>query len=699
MHILFKPIALLALLALMIVPTALAGATEPADAADDWTVLIYMCGSDLESKDGMASYNLSEIAKATPVTPEMLNMFGSLYITEVDSANYAQGKVNVLIETGGCGQWHARDVGLDIAADRLQRYEYDPLKQKGFALLEDAPLASMAAPQTLADFIRWGVATRPAQKYALILWDHGGGSRTGLFVDELFDGDVMGLDELGQALAAGGAHFDTLIIDACMMANLETAQAVAPYADYMVSSEEIAAGYGGAYRSWLTMLYMRPENDGLQFARLVCDTMLQKYANMGHEQACDMLTYSVIDLSEVDALAAAFDALMENMGRLYEESPMVFNVMSTVMKRAEHYGMGGENMIDLGSVLCQGQALLALDAEVRNDMIEAISRAVVYTVKGPARAAAFGVSFCYDLNMTPAHLDIYARNCRSAPYLALLDAVNEDWSAPEWVYERTRRLRPLDGEAGYRLKLSVFEEKGQPRLLLTSSRARKRDVDYVLYYLDAQTGQFCRLGRDACNLLEFTPERQVYGMDTVGSWPAVEGVLCDIEKVSENDEYVIYNIPIQMGETVYNLRASYLYDTTLLSQALKLTQNQQAEDGTVELSVEKGNAPDYSGHYELYGLWEGYDSDSDMPNRNIVSFSSVQGREFKLLYPVYVKDGGEKRYAFSEPMTMLRGMEIGNKPLAEGTYYMAFVVTDVFGKEFATDPVRVHWDGVRFQTE
>lgn len=698
MHILFKPIALLALLALMIVPTALAGATELAGAADDWTVLIYMCGSDLESKDGMASYNLSEIAKATPVTPEMLNMFGSLYITEVDSANYAQGKVNVLIETGGCGQWHARDVGLDIATDRLQRYEYDPLKQKGFALLEDAPLASMAAPQTLADFIRWGVATRPAQKYALILWDHGGGSRTGLFVDELFDGDVMGLDELGQALAAGGARFDTLIIDACMMANLETAQAVAPYADYMVSSEEIAAGYGGAYRSWLTMLYMRPENDGLQFARLVCDTMLQKYANMGHEQACDMLTYSVIDLSEVDALAAAFDALMENMGRLYEESPMVFNVMSTVMKRAEHYGMGGENMIDLGSVLRQGQALLALDAEVRNDMIEAISRAVVYTVKGPARAAAFGVSFCYDLSMTPAQLDVYARNCKSAPYLALLDAVNEDWEAPEWVYEQTRRLKALDTEKDYRLEMSTYAEDGEPRLVLNDSRARKRDVDYVLYFKTEDDGPLLRLGRDACNLLDFTADRQVYGMDTHGEWPAVEGVICDIEKVAENADYVTYNIPIQMGDTVFQLRASYLYDAGLLTQALAIAEDHLAGGEALQSDEDAGVAPDYSGHYELYGLWEGYDSNSAMPNRNIISFLSVQGREFQLLYPIYTEDGSE-RYAFGEPMTMLRGMEIEQLPLREGTYYMAFVVTDVFGKEFATDPVRVHWDGVRFQTE
>ena len=35
--------------------------------------------------------------------------------------------------------------------------------------------ANMGNPSTLVDFVNWGMANNPAQKYALVLWDHGGG--------------------------------------------------------------------------------------------------------------------------------------------------------------------------------------------------------------------------------------------------------------------------------------------------------------------------------------------------------------------------------------------------------------------------------------------------------------------------------------------------------------------------------------------
>ena len=38
-----------------------------------------------------------------------------------------------------------------------------------------------------------------------MLWDHSGGVKTGLFIDELFDNDVMYLYELRQALGCGAA--------------------------------------------------------------------------------------------------------------------------------------------------------------------------------------------------------------------------------------------------------------------------------------------------------------------------------------------------------------------------------------------------------------------------------------------------------------------------------------------------------------
>ena len=78
-----------------------AGGTDEADMAE-WTVMWYLCGTDLESAGGMASVNLEMISKTIP-----------------------DSKVNLLIETGGAKSWQAEEkVGIDIASDRLQRWRY-----------------------------------------------------------------------------------------------------------------------------------------------------------------------------------------------------------------------------------------------------------------------------------------------------------------------------------------------------------------------------------------------------------------------------------------------------------------------------------------------------------------------------------------------------------------------------------------------
>ena len=108
------------------------------------------------------------------------------------------------------------------------------------------PLSSMADPETLQDFVAWGAVKYPAKKYGLVLWDHGGGSKTGIFIDELFENDTMYLYELGEALRGGGVMFETVLFDACLMANVETAYIIKDYARYMVASEEVVVGQGTA---------------------------------------------------------------------------------------------------------------------------------------------------------------------------------------------------------------------------------------------------------------------------------------------------------------------------------------------------------------------------------------------------------------------------------------------------------------------
>ena len=129
---------------------------------DTWTVLFYMCGTDLESDSATepgGSYNLREITKTTPTD-----------------------NVHFIVETGGCKEWHAKDLGLDISTDKLQRYSYT---KEGFELVDEQPGASMGDSKTLSDFISWGKENYPADKYMLVMWDHGSGVH-GLLSDELF---------------------------------------------------------------------------------------------------------------------------------------------------------------------------------------------------------------------------------------------------------------------------------------------------------------------------------------------------------------------------------------------------------------------------------------------------------------------------------------------------------------------------------
>lgn len=141
-------LALLAIL-LLAIGGGSALAEDAASDVDDWTVLCYFCGSDLESKYSYATGNLEEIRRVS--YPETV-LSG---LTKDDGTEAFEltepGKVNILIETGGAWEWHADKLGLDIDAGALQRWCYgyyskgeqdtDGLSD-GYELLETLPLQS-----------------------------------------------------------------------------------------------------------------------------------------------------------------------------------------------------------------------------------------------------------------------------------------------------------------------------------------------------------------------------------------------------------------------------------------------------------------------------------------------------------------------------------------------------------------------------
>ena len=83
----------------------------------EWTVMVYLCGSDMESQDGLASYNLHEIMSAAQ--PE--NTYRMNPATHELFMEKVAPDVNVVVETGGARKWHNdEEWGLAVAAAEKQ---------------------------------------------------------------------------------------------------------------------------------------------------------------------------------------------------------------------------------------------------------------------------------------------------------------------------------------------------------------------------------------------------------------------------------------------------------------------------------------------------------------------------------------------------------------------------------------------------
>ena len=158
-----KFISILIVLALCVSLCAVASAEE------DWTIFVYLCGADLESENSMATHNMQQMIDAN-----------------------TGPNVRFVVETGGASSWHN-----GANPDKLDRF----LITGGSSTLVDSqPSASMGKAETLADFLRWGLAAYPASHVGLVLWDHGSGSINGVCFDELNDVESLYLTDLGTAL-------------------------------------------------------------------------------------------------------------------------------------------------------------------------------------------------------------------------------------------------------------------------------------------------------------------------------------------------------------------------------------------------------------------------------------------------------------------------------------------------------------------
>lgn len=269
------------------------------------TVMVYMCASDMYDA---ALYDLLEMCEAD---------LGS--------------QVQVAVMAGGAQDWD--DI---LEGDALNRFSIE--NQDVADDYEALPMASMGDPETLCDFLDWAVNAHPADRYVLVLWDHGGGTGSGICWDESAGDDFLSIWELYDALYTyeeqnPDFHLDLIGFDACLMGTYELASHLRDLADFMVASEELEPGNGWDYTAWLGALSRDPAMDTQALGVAIADSFVA--AGLA-EEPDDYLSMSVTYLPAVANLCDYMEAYSAYLVQALENGQLP--VLSRARDRMYSFG-------------------------------------------------------------------------------------------------------------------------------------------------------------------------------------------------------------------------------------------------------------------------------------------------------------------------------------------------------------------------
>lgn len=298
---------------------------------DDWTILVYMCGANLESdsqQGGAATEDLQEIA----------------------SVSGQPSDVNVVVQAGGARSWKSTYSSV-ISKDTRNRIH---LNNKSYVRDDSNTQAkeNMGAEATLKSFVEWGLETYPADKIGLIFWNHGG-AMSGCCGDEQFSNDYLMNDEVVRAIRAAKSEsgysdkFEFIGYDCCLMQIQDIVGTNSEFAKYMVASEASEWGYGWSYETWIDDVYQGKSTE--QILSAIVDGFAATtdeaydYWNEDNDQ-----TLSYVNLSYWAEYQTAWDNMITSIGI---NSKSKWNTFTSVVSNSFTFENGDYDNYDVGSFI------------------------------------------------------------------------------------------------------------------------------------------------------------------------------------------------------------------------------------------------------------------------------------------------------------------------------------------------------------
>jgi len=243
-----------------------------------WTYLVYIAADNTLSDMATLNLNQMKAAQSSQDVRVVVQM-------EQSTAQTAGANPNTLRGTVSNGTAQLASVGQNL---------------------------DMGNKQTLSDFIKWGKQHYPADRYAVVLWSHGGGWKADKLargaLEDASSGSLMSIKDIAWALQdAGGV--DLVNFDACLMAMYEVAYELRHAAKVMVGSEENIPGTGNPYDKIINRLVANPAQDAATLGQGIAKDYVDFYTAANR----DSVTISAIDLTKIDALQTSIKALAKTL--------------------------------------------------------------------------------------------------------------------------------------------------------------------------------------------------------------------------------------------------------------------------------------------------------------------------------------------------------------------------------------------------
>ncbi len=419
------------------------------------TIMIYMVGSDLESFGGYATSDLEEI-------------LGSGFDDE---------NTKVVIYTGGSLLWYHEDVN-SLGSGRYV------VENGELVELETGAYVNMGDPDTLSDFLTYGYENFPAEQYSVILWNHGGGQFYGYGVDEV-NGDRLYMDELHEAFAnspfSENNKLEFIGFDACLMATIETANALYPYANYLISSQESEPGNGWNYNFLDEIDDM---TDGKEMGAAICDYYVDGCKDDGLYDTYE-ITLSVMDLNKYEDVENAVEELFAVVNASL--SAETFTTYSSARTNARIIAAAytGEESLDIIDLTDYANQLSNVHPTEAAALTDALAEFIVYNCSNVSGENGVTIYHPFEAKENaPYFLEEYNTFDFSEEYTAYINDFNDLLNNPDVLnatWDIATMIPTMNGDYTFNLQLTEQQAAEYKTGYFVISRADVNDPDNLIF--------------------------------------------------------------------------------------------------------------------------------------------------------------------------------------------------------------------------